>query len=67
MFQVHNADVAPDVFQERLALFECDPDGDIEVDEIGNNTYYLTEGYLYESGHAWPREVFPSPVSWLQG
>ena len=47
----NNADVAPDVLSERCALFECDAEGEIEVDEVGNNTYYLTEGYLYQSGH----------------
>ena len=47
----HSADVAPDLIKERLALFECDADGDIEVDTNGNNTYYLTEGYIYQSGH----------------
>merc|ERR1712126_310114 len=40
----NNADVAPDVLTERCALFECDTNGDIEVDDAGNNTYYLTEG-----------------------
>ena len=47
----NNADVAPDVVKERLALFDCDPDGEIEVDPDGNNTFYLTEGYVYQSGH----------------
>ena len=47
----NDADVAPDVIKERLALFECDAEGEIEVDTHGNNTYYLTEGYVYKSGH----------------
>ena len=47
----HNADITPNLVTERLALFECDADGDIEVDPNGNNTFYLSEGYLYQSGH----------------
>ena len=47
----NDADVAPDLVTERLALFECDVDGEIEVDTEGNNTYYMTEGFLYQSGH----------------
>ena len=45
------ADVAHDVIQERLALFECDANGEIEVDKDGKNTFYLSEGYKYESNH----------------
>ena len=47
----NNADLAPNVIQERLALFDCDAEGEIEVDTEGNNSFYLTEGYIYESGH----------------
>ena len=47
----NNADIAPTLTSERLALFNCDVDGEIEVDTDGNNTYYLTEGYVYQSGH----------------
>ena len=47
----NDADVAPNTTKERLALFDCDPDGEIEVDTHGNNTFYLMEGYVYQSGH----------------
>ena len=47
----NNADVAPDLLSERCALFDCDVDGEIDVDIDGNNTYYLYEGYVYQSGH----------------
>ena len=46
-----DADVQPDLCKERLALFECDVDGDIEVDTNGKNTFYLTGGFVYRSGH----------------
>ena len=46
-----DADVQPNLIKERLALFECDPDGEIEVDNDGNNNFYLSEGYIYQSGH----------------
>ena len=47
----HDADVKPDLIKERRALFDSDVDGDIEVDNDGKNTFYLTEGYIYQSGH----------------
>ena len=47
----HDADVQPDLTKERLALFDCDVDGDIEVENDGKNNFYLTEGYVYRSGH----------------
>ena len=47
----NDADVASNLVTERLALFECDVDGEIEVDTHGNNTFYLSDGYLYQSGH----------------
>ena len=46
-----DAYVQPDLCKERLALFECDMDGDIEVDTNGKNTFYLTGGFVYRSGH----------------
>ena len=49
--QVFNdADVKPDLNQERCALFDCDDDGEIEVDYDGINTFYQSEGYLYRTG-----------------
>ena len=47
----NNADIAPNQIKERLALFDCDVEGEIEVDTDGNNTFYLSEGYVYQSGH----------------
>ena len=47
----NDADVQPNLVKERLALFECDPDGEIEVDNDGNNNFYLSAGYIYQSGH----------------
>ena len=47
----NNADIAPTLTSERLALFDCDVNGEIEVDTEGNNTFYSTEGYVYQSGH----------------
>ena len=47
----NSADVAPNNIRERAALFDCDVNGDIEVDDNGNNNYYLSEGYIYRSGH----------------
>ena len=47
----NDADVAPDLIKERLSLFGCDVNGEIEVETNGNNTFYLTDGYVYQSGH----------------
>ena len=47
----NSTDVAPNNIRERAALFDCDVNGDIEVDDQGNNNYYLSEGYIYRSGH----------------
>ena len=35
----NDADVAPDLLKERCALFDCDVDGEIEVEEDGSNEY----------------------------
>ena len=47
----NDADVKPNLNQERCALFDHDEDGDLEVDDKGINTFYQSEGYLYKSGH----------------